>query len=67
MSLPLAERDLHFLQIEQEIKNKKNLLVKKKKELDKKQHKNNNIPPPPSPVGGGPETVNGEIKLGEEE
>ena len=40
MSLTLAERDLHFLQIEQEIKNKKNLLVKKKKELDKK-HKLN--------------------------
>ena len=36
MSLPLAERDLHLLQIEAEIKNKKNLLVKKKKELDKK-------------------------------
>ena len=36
MSLPLAERDLHLLQIEKEIKNKKGLLVKKKKELDKK-------------------------------
>lgn len=36
MSLPLAERDLHLLQIEAEIRNKKNLLVKKKKELDKK-------------------------------
>jgi len=40
MSLPLAERDLHLLQIEQEIKNKKKLLVKKKKDLDKK-HKLN--------------------------
>lgn len=36
MELPLAERDLYLLQIEQEIKNKKQLLVKKKKELDKK-------------------------------
>ena len=36
MSLPLAERDLHLLQIEQEIRNKKKLLVKKKKDLDKK-------------------------------
>lgn len=36
MRLPLAERDLHLLQIEAEIRNKKNLLVKKKKELDKK-------------------------------
>ena len=40
MSLPLAQRDLHLLQIEQEIKNKKRLLVKKKKDLDKK-HKLN--------------------------
>ena len=40
MSLSLAERDLHLLQIEQEIRNKKNLLVKKKKDLDKK-HKLN--------------------------
>jgi hypothetical protein len=40
MSLPLAERDLHLLQIEQEIYNKKKLLVKKKKDLDKK-HKLN--------------------------
>jgi len=38
--LPLAERDLYILQIEQEIKNKKNLLVKKKKELDKKSKLN---------------------------
>jgi len=36
MSLTLAERDLHLLQIEAEIKNKKKLLVKKKKDLDKK-------------------------------
>lgn len=36
MSLPLAEKDLHLLQVEQEIRHKKNLLVKKKKELDKK-------------------------------
>ena len=40
MSLPLAERDLQLIQIEREIKNKKQLLVKKKKELDKK-HKLN--------------------------
>lgn len=40
MSLPLAERDLHLLQIEKEITNKKKLLVKKKKDLDKK-HKLN--------------------------
>ncbi len=36
MSLPLAERDLDLLQIEQEIRNKKKLLIKKKKDLDKK-------------------------------
>ena len=42
MSLPLAERDLLLLQIEQEIKNKKSLLVKKKKDLDKK-HKINHF------------------------
>jgi hypothetical protein len=36
MSLTLADRDLHLLQIEAEIKNKKKLLVKKKKDLDKK-------------------------------
>lgn len=40
MNLPLAQRDLHLLQIEKEIKHKKGLLVKKKKELDKK-HKLN--------------------------
>ena len=40
MNLPLAERDLHLLQVEREIRNKKNLLVKKKKDLDKK-HKLN--------------------------
>jgi len=40
MSLPLAERDLHLLQIEKEILNKKKLLVKKKKDLDRK-HKLN--------------------------
>lgn len=40
MSLALAERDLYLLQIQQEIKNKKNLLVKKKKDLDKKQQLN---------------------------
>ena len=40
MSLPLAERDLHLLQIEKEIRHKKGLLVKKKKDLDKK-HKLN--------------------------
>lgn len=37
MNLPLAERDLHLIQIEQEIMNNKRLLVKKKKDLDKKQ------------------------------
>lgn len=36
MSLPLAERDLHLLQIEAEITNKKQLLLKKKKDLNKK-------------------------------
>ena len=40
MNLPLAERDLHLIQIEQEIINKKKLLVKKKKDLDKKQKLN---------------------------
>lgn len=40
MNLPLAERDLHLIQIDQEIRNKKKLLVKKKKELDKKQKLN---------------------------
>jgi hypothetical protein len=40
MNLPLAERDLHLIQIDQEIKNKKKMLVKKKKELDKKQKLN---------------------------
>lgn len=39
--LPLAQRDLHLIQIEQEIKNKKNLLIKKKKDLDKRQNLNN--------------------------
>lgn len=34
--LPLAERDLHLLLIDEEIKNRKNLLIKKKKELDEK-------------------------------
>ena len=36
MSLPLADRDLYLIQIEEEIRNKKKLLVKKKKDLDKK-------------------------------
>jgi len=36
MKVPLGERDLHLLQIETEIKNKKRLLIKKKKDLDKK-------------------------------
>jgi len=39
--IPLAQRDLQLIQIEQEIKNKKNLLIKKKKDLDKKQNLNN--------------------------
>ena len=38
--LPLAERDMRLMQIEQEIMSKKNLLVKKKKELDKKNKQN---------------------------
>jgi hypothetical protein len=40
MNLLLAERDSYLLQIDIEIKNKKNLLFKKKKDLDKK-HKLN--------------------------
>jgi hypothetical protein len=36
MSLPLAQRDLYLIQIQKEIKYKKNLLLKKKKDLDKK-------------------------------
>jgi hypothetical protein len=40
MNLSLAERDLHLIQIEQEIMNKKRLLVKKKKDFDKKQKLN---------------------------
>ena len=40
MNLPLAERDLQLIQIEQEIMNKKRLLVKKKKDFDKKQKLN---------------------------
>lgn len=40
MILTLAERDLYLLQIETEIKNKKQLLVKKKKDLDQKQNLN---------------------------
>jgi len=36
MSLPLAQRDLQLIQIQKEIKHKKNLLLKKKKDLDKK-------------------------------
>ena len=40
MNFQLAERDLHLIQIEQEIMNKKKLLVKKKKDLDKKQKLN---------------------------
>jgi hypothetical protein len=37
MNFQLAERDLHLIQIEQEIMSKKKLLIKKKKDLDKKQ------------------------------
>jgi hypothetical protein len=40
MSLTIAERDLFLLQIQTEIKNKKNLLVKKKTELNKKNQLN---------------------------
>ena len=40
MILTLANRDLHLLQIQQEIKNKKILLVKKKKDLEKKKKLN---------------------------
>jgi hypothetical protein len=38
--LPLAERDLHLFQLEQEIRSKKNLLIKKKNELTKKSEMN---------------------------
>jgi hypothetical protein len=38
--LPLAERDLHLFQLEQEIRSKKNLLIKKKNELIKKSEMN---------------------------
>jgi hypothetical protein len=38
--LPLAKRDLQILQLEKEIKNRKQLLVNKKKELDE-NHKIN--------------------------
>ena len=40
MNFQLAERDLHLIQIEQEIMSKKKLLIKKKKDLDKKQKLN---------------------------
>jgi hypothetical protein len=33
--MDIAEKDLHLLQIQEEIRNKKNLLIKKKKDLDK--------------------------------
>ena len=36
MSLPLAQRDMYFSQIEEQIRNKKRLLIKKKKDLNKK-------------------------------
>jgi hypothetical protein len=36
MSLPLAQRDMYFSQIEEQIRNKKSLLIKKKKDLNKK-------------------------------
>ena len=36
MNLPLAQRDLYLMQIEQQIINKKKLLIKKKKDLEKK-------------------------------
>ena len=35
--ITLAQRDLQFIQISQEIKNKKKLLLKKNKELEKKE------------------------------
>ena len=38
--LPLAQRDIYLLQIEEEIKNRKGLLIKKKKQLDKKEKVN---------------------------
>lgn len=41
MNMPLAERDIYLLQIDQEIKNRKQLLIKKKKELEKKEKVNN--------------------------
>lgn len=36
-NLLLSQRDLYLLQIQDEIKNKRNMLVKKKKAFDKKQ------------------------------
>jgi len=38
--IPIAERDLQLLQLEEEIKAKKNLLIKKKSELTKKSELN---------------------------
>jgi hypothetical protein len=38
--LPLAQRDIYLQKVEEEIRNKKQLLIKKKKDLDKK-HKLN--------------------------
>jgi hypothetical protein len=38
--LPLAQRDIYLQQVEEEIRNKKQLLIKKKKDLDKKQKLN---------------------------
>lgn len=40
MSLSLAQRDLYLLQIQKEIKHKKDLLLKKKKDLDEKSELN---------------------------
>ena len=43
MGLTLAERDLHLLQIEKEIENKKKLLIKKKKDLEKTHKLNHHL------------------------
>lgn len=43
MTLTLAERDLRLLQIDKEIKNKKNLLIKKKKDFEKTHKLNHHL------------------------
>lgn len=43
MSLTLADRDLYLLQIDEEIKNKRQLLLNKKKEIEMKNKQNENL------------------------